>query len=270
MRYLNSLLSGIGNLTFACALLLGFSESTSALTFHELPEINKVTAMATLAFRGRILEVGYADARVSEKQTIPYSNIKMKVGEAFVGVKSSTITLRQIGGRLPNHKTRFLIIPGLAELSVGEMVYIFANDRMQPFFATLYGDYSLYRIAQNENGRRLVLNAYWQPLQTDGKRIWSVPGSYCEPNTEDRSQCKTNQREVHDSSDNSDVVPRQGRPITPQMFDELIQRWRSETPQTDQPGQTVSMQEASFSAALRDFGKAVSAPVHPDDAKIVK
>lgn len=236
----------------------------TALSFEETPTIDKVAAEATLAFRGRVEDVRYGAAQVSETQTTPYSNIQMTVGEAFGGVDGSKIILRQIGGRLPDHPTRFLVIGGLAELEPTERAYILANDGKQPFFATLYGDYSLFRIAVDEAGRQLVMNAHWQPLQTNGQRIWPTAGLYCEPDTPDRGKCVTKRSEVADVSDGEDVMAREGRPVTVPVLDRLIRQWRAQADGPNGAGQSVSADEGRFATALAKFGRTVSAPSDPD------
>jgi hypothetical protein len=247
----------------AFVLVTATAGQAAALSFDETPTIDKVAAEATLAFRGRVEEVRYAAARVSEMQTIPYANIWMTVGEAFGGVDGNKVTLRQMGGRLPDHPTRFLVIPGLAELEPTERAYILANDGKQPFFATLYGDYSLFRIAEDETGRQLVMNAHWQPLQTDGQRIWPTAGLYCEPATPDRGKCVTKRREAADTNEDEDVAAREGRPMTVSALDRLIRQWRADRP--NKPGQTVSADESRFAKALAEFGRAISAPSNPDE-----
>jgi hypothetical protein len=264
MRFRIHSLGFVKRFAFAFALAAAYLESTAALTFDQLPGIEKAVAEATLAFRGRVAELSYGAARVSADETIPYSNIRMEVKVRFDGEEKPTTTLRQIGGRLPDHPTRFLVIPGLADLVPSEQVYVFANDRIQPFFATLYGDYTLFRIARDEDGRVLVLNAHWQPLQTNRRKIWAIPGAYCEPNKTDHSQCRNELRDVGDVSDPDDVAPRDGRPLTVQIFDQLIRRWRGDEPTPNQPSQTVSAQEERFAAALGDFGRSVSAPTNSE------
>ena len=260
-------LSGGTTACFGLAFVLAVAAASQAraLSFDETPTIDKVAAEATLAFRGRVEEVRYGAAQVSETQTIPYSNIQMTIGETFGGVDGSKVTLRQIGGRLPDHPTRFLVIGGLAELEPTERAYILANDGKQPFFATLYGDYSLFRIAEDETGRQLVMNAHWQPLQTNGQRIWPAPGLYCEPDTPDRGKCVTKRREVADVSDGEDMVARQGRPVTVPVLDGLIRQWRARADSPNGTGQSVSADEARFATALAKFGRAVSAPSDPDE-----
>jgi hypothetical protein len=250
----------------AFVLVAASAGQVTALSFDETPTIDKVAAEATLAFRGRVEEVGYGAAQVSEMQTIPYSNIQMTIGEAFGGVDGSKVTLRQIGGRLRDHPTRFLVIAGLAELEPTERAYILANDGKQPFFATLYGDYSLFRIAEDETGSQLVMNAHWQPLQTDGQQIWPTAGLYCEPgpDTPDRGKCVTKRREVADVSDGEDVAAREGRPLTVSVLDRLMRQWRARADRPNGAGQSISADEARFAKALAEFGRAVSAPSDPD------
>jgi len=235
------------------------SGSVTALTFDVLPTIDKAAAEASLAFRGRVEKLSYSTTQVSAVQSIPYTNIHMAVDEVFGGVDKPTMTLRQIGGKLPNNSSRYLVIPGLIDLAPSEEVYVLANDRMQPFFATLYGDYTLFRIARDENMQTLVLNAHWQPLHTNGKKIWPLQGIYCVPDSADRSLCRHITRDVGDVSETHDVEPRSGNPLTVKNFDQFIRRWRANT-DVNQIGQTVSAQEASFAAALSDFGSTVSAP----------
>jgi hypothetical protein len=249
----------------ACVLVAAAVGQARALSFDATPTIDKVAAEATLAFRGRIEEVRYGAAEVSQTQAIPYTNIQMTVGKAFGGVGDGKITLRQIGGRLRDHPTRFLVIPGLAELEPTERVYILANDGKQPFFATLYGDYSLFRIAEDERGRQLVMNANWQPLQTDGERLWPAAGLSCEPGGPDRGKCVTKRSEVVDVSADEDVVARAGRPVTVSALDQLIRNWRAGAGRPNGPGQTISADEARFATALAKFGRAVSAPPDEDD-----
>ena len=249
----------------ACVLAAAAVGPAKALSFDQTPTIDKVAAEATLVFRGRVEEVRYGAAQVSPMQTIPYANIQMSVGEAFGGVAGAKIVLRQIGGRLRDHPTRFLVIPGLAELEPTERVYILANDGKQPFFATLYGDYSLFRIAQDETGRQLVMNANWQPLQTDGQQLWPVAGVACEPGGPDRGKCVTKRHEVADVSEGEDVMARDGRPVTVAALDRLIRNWRAGAGRPDKPGQTISADEARFATALAKFGRAVSAPSGEDD-----
>jgi hypothetical protein len=251
----------------ACAMMLAACGSSDGLTFNEIPEVSEVAAMASLAFRGKIVDLDYRHVQVSEEQTIPYSRITLQVAKGFGGIQGSKVTLREIGGQLRDHPTRYLIIPGLADLTVGERIYVLANDRLQPFFATLYGDYSLYRIAEDESGRHHVLNAHWQLLETDGERIWAVRGRYCEVTKEDRGRCRTRTREGGDISDLHDVVVRTGRPLDPETFDALIEQWRKEgARRVGEQGQTVSANDETFAAAVRDFGLAVSKRA-PEDSE---
>lgn len=228
----------------------------AALSFDHQPPLNRIVAEATTAFRGTVEAIDYGAATVSEGQSIPYETIRMRVGEDFGGAGAAQITLRQLGGRLPGEQTKFLVIPGLAELAPGDTVYVFNNDQVQPFFATLYGDASLFRIATDDTGSLRVLNAFWQPLLAGGGALWPEPGLRCLPVAEDRSRCVRTEIHVHDVSDEADVAPRNGRPVTPAMFDRFVRRWRDpDAPQ----GQTVSADDAAFAAALAAFGRQVSA-----------
>jgi hypothetical protein len=267
MRYINFRIRVLVSIALAGAMMLATSGSSDGLTFNEIPEVSEVAAMASLAFRGRIVDLDYQHVRVSDEQTIPYSRITLEVSKGFGGTQGPKVTLRQIGGQLRDHPTRFLIIHGLADLAVGEHIYVLANDRLQPFFATLYGDYSLYRIVEDESGRRRVLNAHWQLLETDGERILAVRGRYCEVTKEDRGRCRTRTREDGDTSDLHDVAVRKGRPLDPETFDSLIERWRTGGPRrVGDRGQTVSASDETFAAAVRDFGLAVSKPA-PEDSE---
>lgn len=251
---LSKIIPGMSVIAGATFALLSLN-AAFALTFNRLPSLDQVAAEATLAFRGVVETVDYGAAKVSASQTIPYENIRVRVEANFGGASAGQLVLRQMGGPLPDQPSRFLIIPGLSDLAPTDRVYIFANDTKQPFFATLYGDHSLFRVATDESGATLVMNAHWQPLMVGGERIWPVRGVQCVPDGEDRGRCVRTEREVFDVSAEDDVSRRRGRQLTPAMLDRLIRTWRTGL---EAPGQSVSASEATFAEALAQFGRAVS------------
>lgn len=250
-------MSSIRAILLASAIGAVASSESRALTFDHQPPLHRMIAEASVAFIGTVETIDYGAAVVSERQSIPYENITFRVIEDLGGAGSGQITLRQMGGRLPGEETKYLVIPGLAEFVNGERIYIFHNSAVQPFFATLYGDASLFRVATDDTGAPTVMNAFWQPLLAGNGRVWPEPGMRCLPLEDDRSRCVRTEMHVHDVTDDEDVAAREGRPVTPAMFNRFVRSWR-DPGSSDESSRPVD--EATFVRALVAFGQQVSAP----------
>lgn len=162
------------------------------------------------------------------------------------------MTLRQLGGPIKGKPNRFLIIPGLADFEVGEEVYVFADDRKQPLFATLYGDLSLYRVARDENGVERVLNSLWQPVQFNGQSLRTLSSHYCRPRADNRRWCTVSVEQPKDQGGVEDAPKGAGgfTDLTPAAFDARIRALLPRSQRQPLPGQTISRSSATFESAL--------------------
>jgi hypothetical protein len=238
-------------LALSCAGL--WTQPVGALSFDKVPTFEAMVAAAPLAFRGKVLRIADGQAKSAGGSAIPYTSITLQVGQAFAGSRAGDeVTLRQLGGRMEGQPNRLLMIPGLAEFEVGEEVYVFADDRKQPFFATLYGDLGLYRVARDGKGVHRVMTSQWQPLRSDG-RSWRVaPNQYCKPLATDRQRCQESVGPPLDHSDTHDVTPAGAgdSDVGPALFDARVRAALAPPHTPPQPGQTVSKSRESFEAAL--------------------
>lgn len=241
-------------LALSCAGLC--AQPARALSFDTLPTFEAMVAAAPLAFRGKVLLIADGQAKAAGGSAIPYTSITLQVGQAFAGSSAGAkVTLRQLGGRIEGQPNRLLMIPGLAEFEVGDEVYVFADDRKQPFFATLYGDLGLYRVAKDGAGVDRIMTSQWQPLRSDG-RSWRVAANrYCKPLASDRQRCEVSVEPLRDRSDTHDVTPPGAldSDVSPAAFDARIRAAKalaaSPSP-SPSPGQTVSKSRTSFETAL--------------------
>lgn len=224
-----------------------------ALTFESQPSFDEIVITAPLAFRGKVLRIAYGYAKGSDTTSIPYTNITLQVGQSFAGSEiGQEVTLRQMGGPIKGKPNQVLLIPGLVEFQTGEEVYVFADDRKQPFFATLYGDLSVYRVAKDETGVERVLTSLWQQVYFNGQRLRTLTSQYCRPQASSRGRCTLKIERLRDQEDPQDTPKAvEGfKDLSPTVFDARIRALRSTSQGQALPGQTLSKDRAAFESAL--------------------
>ncbi|MBI2566424.1 MAG: hypothetical protein HYV63_05265 [Candidatus Schekmanbacteria bacterium] len=175
----------------AAALALVVQPAAHALTFDQTPSLRDIAQQAALAFRGAVTDVSFDAVDVAgAARPIPYARVTFRVEKGYVGAATgSTVVIRMVGGVLSDGTA--MHVAGLPPYRVGERAIVFANDRIHPFFGTLYGGLGLRRLATAEDGTQAVLDATWRPLA-------AVPASaesnaaidaVCYPDPADRSRC---------------------------------------------------------------------------------
>lgn len=238
-----------------CALAVaGAAAPAMAMTFDSVQTFDQMVAGATLVVRGQVMGLVDMQAAVPQSTPVPYTAITLRVSQSFAGsAPGAVITLRQLGGRIAGQPNRMMLFPGLAEFEVGDEVYVIADDRRQPFFATLYGDAGLYRVATDAAGVQRVLGHAWQVLRTGGNPWRHGAQRSCKPRLDDRRRCNLASVPVADRSATSDVAPRPltEADVTPAVFEARLQSLRQGKPAL--PGQTVSGNAAQFEIALAEL-----------------
>jgi hypothetical protein len=240
----------------AASLVAGMAAPpASALSFQSVQPFDAMVSGAALAVRGKVLAVTDMHAAVPNSLPLPYTAITLRVDQSFAGSQpGATLVLRQLGGRLAGQPNRMLLVPGLAEFDVGDEVYVIADDRRQPFFATLYGDQGLFRVATDAAGVRRVLNHGWQPMQTQGQPWRTDATRSCKPRAGDRQRCDlASGTGLADRSDTHDVAarPEPAADVTVAAFEARLRNLRAGKPAL--PGQTVSADAARFETALAQW-----------------
>lgn len=235
-------------LAIAGAAVAVLAPRAQAMTFDSTQGFDDMVAGATLVVRGQVLALTDMQAHVSGSIPVPYTAITLKVSQNFAGSSAgATITLRQIGGRIAGQPNRLMVFPGLADFQVGDEVYVIADDRRQPFFATLYGDQGLYRVATDPLGQQRVLSEGWQVMTTGGLPWRSADQRFCNPVPTDRRRCTLVTEAAFDTSSDS-AKPPPSTDLTPATFEARLRSLRTGKPVL--PGQTVSGNAAQFEAAL--------------------
>ncbi len=246
------------NLVASLLVLLIFSSSpmASALSFSSQPEATQVLAMASLAFRGQVLETHSFALFSSQPEGVLYTEVTLKVERAYRGTRDGAIViLRHVGGQLSTGEG--MGIAGVPWLQPGERVSIFANDNIHPFFGALYADLGLRRFVEHE-GQTITLTAHHKPLFATA--VANSGDVECATSEQQPAQC-----EAWVSPDGDPAsAPAAGTLLTAEAFDAWVFANLGEAPRD--PAQ-IYMDDASFRAALADWIALIDTPVADSDAR---
>jgi hypothetical protein len=234
------------------------SAQIEGLSFTRVPTLDEIVAQVPLAFRGQVVDVAYGSADVGDDETLPYTQTTFRVLAPYRGCKEGDeVKLLRIGGPRDGDPKRFLVIPGLAVLAKGEEAIIFVDDRVHPFFGTLYGDHSVYRVAE-AGGQRLVLSHNWHPLGQSPDALVNLIDRRCVPDADDRSRCRLEQvagAPIEDDQDGPDaepqVEPKPSRLVTSEAFDAFVRAIPPRPESGSVRPQRINGDPAAFRLALR-------------------
>jgi hypothetical protein len=215
----------------------------TALTFERVPDLDEMAADATLAFRGVVERVEFAQAAAGKNQFVPYTIITFDVIEPYAGCRrGERLSIMQMGGPTAQRPNVHLVIPGLTDFNVGEEMVVLSNDGEQPFFGTYFGDYGVLRVARDERDRRRVLDEKWHPVSrvstgfaTDGERR-------CAPQRSDPARCLLTGPAATDAA------------LSVEELDATLHRVAGRN-RSGRPAQTISDDRARFAAALGAFAR---------------
>jgi hypothetical protein len=230
--------------TLGFAVLVGVvAGQAAALTFERVPPLEEIAARATLAFRGTVHSVEFAQAAASKDAQIPFTIVTFDVLEPYAGcARGQRLQILQMGGPTAKRPSVHLVIPGAPDFNAGEEVVVFSNDRQQPLFGAYYGDRGVLRVARDESGVRRVLSEKWRPLVRKEGALTVDGDRRCRPDRVARDRCAMS------GPAGSEVL------LDVPSLDALIQRVAAqEVP--GKPAQVVSHDRSRFELVLGAFAR---------------
>ena len=238
------------------AMLAGATYATgaAALSFEEVPPIETIAAEASLAFRGVVLGIEHADAKLDETHSYPYTITRLRALACYRGCEpGQEIAIARLGGPRNGDMHHYIVIPGVASFTPGEEVVILANDEAQPFFGSSFGDHGVLRVARADGGERVVLSYASEFLREEGGRLRADGMRRCEAIAGRPQDCASVVRASRDDGDDDDSA-RTARSapdavLTPQALDAHLGAIARAHP-LEQAPQTVSGDADAFERAL--------------------
>jgi hypothetical protein len=240
-----------------------YASGAAALTFTDVPPIETIAAKSSLAFRGVVIGVEYADAQLDTAHSYPYTLTHLRALACYRGCETGQeITIARLGGPRNRDMHHYLMIPGIPSFENGEEVAIFANDLNHPFFGSSYGDYGVLRIARADGGARVVLNNTDEVLRDHAGTLRADASIRCESIASQPQDCVSTAHAVDESADDDDS----GRPhgvaadpaLSPEALDARMRDIVRAHPLAQAP-QSVSGNAQSFERALADAFRRSSA-----------
>jgi hypothetical protein len=179
------------NLGAAALVVLGLHAGPAqALTYDRVPPLEEIASRATLAFRGVVRAVEFAQASAGNGALVPYTITTFVVREPYAGCRrGEQLQIMQMGGPTADRPTVHLIIPGAPDYSVGEEVVVFSNDGEQPFFGAYFGDHGVLRVARDQAGVRRILDEKWRPLMRTDEGLTVDGAQRCQVDRGRRERC---------------------------------------------------------------------------------
>lgn len=228
----------------AALLWVGLSGGpATALTFERVPDLDEMAADATLAFRGVVERIEFAQAAARRDQFVPFTIITFDVIEPYAGCrKGERVSIMKMGGPTAQRPSVHLVIPGLADFNVGEEMVVLSNDGEQPFFGTYFGDYGVLRVARDETDRRRVLDEKWRPVSRVGEDLATDGERRCVPQRTDPARCRLTSPAATSAA------------LSVEELDATLHRVAG-TNRSGKPAQTISGDRARFEAALGAFAR---------------
>jgi hypothetical protein len=215
----------------------------TALTFERVPGLDQIAADATLAFRGVVERIEFAQAAAGREQLVPFTIITFDVIEPYAGCRrGERLSIMQMGGPTAQRPTVHLVIPGLTDFNVGEEMVVLSNDGEQPFFGTYYGDYGVLRVARDETDRRRVLDEKWRPVSRVGQGFATDGERRCVPLRTDPARCRLTGPATAAAA------------LSVEELDATLHRVAGKSG-SGRPAQTISSDRARFEAALGAFAR---------------
>jgi len=189
------------------------------------------------------------------------------VAAAFRGASpGERITLRQVGGPFPELANRVMVVPGLAQFSVGDEAFVFSNDREHPFFGTSFGDHGVMRVARADGGARVVLTEGWNYLLSTPVGF-RPDGGRCVPSSGQRTSCTSAAPTAGTDLDfDAEESPKAsgragGAKVTVESFEVAVRSAVARQGAVPGRRQTISASPAVFEAALGAFARGDKAEV---------
>jgi hypothetical protein len=239
-----------------------YAGGAAALTFAEVPSIETIAAKASLAFRGVVVGIEYADAQLDAAHSYPYTLTHFRALACYRGCEAGQqITIARLGGPRNGDMHHYVMIPGIASFAQGEEIAIFANDLSHPFFGSSYGDYGVLRIARADGAGRVVMNNSGEVLREDAGRLRADPSSRCESMVGQPQDCVSTVHVTDEFTDDDDSGREAAAAPAALSREALDARMRDivRAHPLAQASQSVSGSAESFERALADAFRRTSA-----------